>query len=36
MSLLSEMGVNVVEDEGEGEKEPVVEAGQSESREVTT
>ncbi|MCH8926784.1 MAG: RNA polymerase sigma factor RpoD [Proteobacteria bacterium] len=36
MSLLSEMGVNVVEDEGEGEEEPAAEAGQSESREVAT
>ncbi|HUS52491.1 MAG TPA: RNA polymerase sigma factor RpoD [Thermohalobaculum sp.] len=38
MSLLSEMGVNVVEDEGEsdGEEEPAAEAEQSESREVTT
>jgi RNA polymerase primary sigma factor len=38
MSLLSEMGVNVVEDEGEGdgEEEQPAEADQSESREVTT
>ncbi len=36
MSLLSEMGVNVVEDEGEGEEGPAAEAGQSESREVAT
>ncbi|MFQ5566818.1 MAG: sigma-70 family RNA polymerase sigma factor, partial [Paracoccaceae bacterium] len=36
MSLLSEMGVNVVEDEGEGEEEPMAEAEKSESREVAT
>jgi RNA polymerase primary sigma factor len=38
MSLLSEMGVNVVEDEGEsdGEDEKPAEADQSESREVAT
>jgi RNA polymerase primary sigma factor len=38
MSLLSEMGVNVVEDEGEsdGEEGQPAEADQSESREVTT
>jgi RNA polymerase primary sigma factor len=38
MSLLSEMGVNVVEDEGEsdGEEAQPAEADQSESREVTT
>ena len=39
MSLLSEMGVNVVEDEGEGEEEPQQAAEQAEdteSREVVT
>jgi RNA polymerase primary sigma factor len=36
MSLLSEMGVNVVEGESEGEEEPAEKPDESESREVTT
>jgi RNA polymerase primary sigma factor len=36
MSLLSEMGVNVVEGESEGEEEPADKPDESESREVTT
>ncbi|HSF96490.1 MAG TPA: RNA polymerase sigma factor RpoD [Thermohalobaculum sp.] len=36
MSLLSEMGINVVEDEGETEEEPAAEKDDSASREVAT